>query len=138
MAIEDIVTMVEVEIKAGTTGKPNDGEDKQAWGVILPVLKEAIIQIHGFIAAGQLPLAKAMSELVRRTMSVMGDDSDPELFIPEIPEEIIPGVDGLPVGGAPLPVADPSLPPTAGGGEGGEPPLEQPVVEPPTLDVPSV
>lgn len=140
MAVEDIVTMVEVEIKAGTTGKPNEAENQQAWGVILPVLKEAIIQIHGFIAAGQIPLAKAMSELVRRTMTVMGDDSDPELFIPEIPEEMIPGevIPGVPVSGAPLPGADPSLPPTAGGGEGEAPPIENPVVEPPQLDVPSV
>jgi hypothetical protein len=140
MAVEDIVTMVEVEIKAGTTGKPNEAENQQAWGVILPVLKEAIIQIHGFIAAGQIPLAKAMSELVRRTMTVMGDDTDPELFIPEIPEEIIPGevVPGMPVSGAPLPVADPSLPPTAGGGEGAEPPIQEPTVQAPQLDVPSV
>lgn len=138
MAIEDIVTMVEVEIKAGTTGKPNEAASQQAWGVLLPVLKEAIIQIHGFIAAGQIPLAKAMSELVRRTMTIMGDDTDPELFIPDIPEMTIGGIAPAPVGGAPLPVADPSLPPTAGGGESGEPPLQNPVVQLPTTDVPSV
>lgn len=112
MAVDDLVTMVELSIKAGSTGKPGVDNSQQAWGVILPVLKEAITEIYAALGTGNVPLARAISELVRKTMSIMGDDTDPELFIPEIPEEMLDNPSM--VGGAPI-GTDPSLPPTVGG-----------------------
>lgn len=90
MDIEDLLTMVEVEIKAGSTGKPKQDQDKQAWGVILPVLKEALAEISGLITKGDLETARCVSELVRETMRIMGDSTDPELFIPQIPDSVPP------------------------------------------------
>lgn len=152
MDIDDLLTMVEIEIKAGTTGKPGVDQDKQAWGVILPVLKEAIVQISQLIQAGQIPVAKALSELVRKTMQIMGDDTDPELFIPAIPEpplgQDLPGADGAPPVG---PDGTPLSPPTAGvaGAAGGASPvhappgktpgeLKNPQVAPPNLQNPTI
>jgi hypothetical protein len=40
MDVEDLLNMVEVEIDAGTTGKPNAGADKAAWAQILPLLEK--------------------------------------------------------------------------------------------------
>lgn len=139
MAVDDLVTMVELDIKAGTTGKPNEQAKQQAWGVLLPVIKEAIIQIHEVLATGNIPLAKALSEVVKRTMSIMGDDTDPDVFIPEIPDVPMMGdpLAPAPAGGAPLPGADPSLPPMAGSDEGA-PPIQNPELAPPALEVPAL
>lgn len=108
MALDDLLTMVEVEIQAGSTGKPRLQGDQQAWGAILPQLKEAIAEIQEALLAGNLPLAKAVSELVRETMRRFGDDVDVDRFIPQLPE--IPAADpaaaalpGLPAPAAPVP-----------------------------------
>lgn len=90
MDIEDLLTLVEVTIEAGSTGKPKADQDKQAWGVILPVLKEAIMEVSQLVAKGDLSTARAVSELVRETMRIMGDTTDPETFIPQIPDSVPP------------------------------------------------
>ena len=127
MSVDDIVTMVEITIKAGSTGKPKDEAGRQAWGVILPVLKEAIIGIQEAAAMGNLPLAKSLAELVRETMARMGDDTDPERFIPEMPEE---GILETATGGVPSPGAATPLPLEGGEGDVGTPP---PDLQNPTL-----
>lgn len=140
MAIDDLLTMVEIEIEAGSTGKPGEQHDEQAWGVILPVLKEAILEISTAIQTGNIELAKILSELVRETMSIMGITTDPERFLPPIPEippeaellGMVPGAPGSVTPGG----ADPSLPPSAGSADGGSlsaPSLESPNLQPPTL-----
>jgi hypothetical protein len=108
MALDDLLTMVELEITAGTTGKPKSMGDREAWGVLLPQIKEAIIQIQQAIITGNIPMANALKELLRETMLRMGDDTDIDRFIPQIPEIPQPGaVDPL----TGQPIAPPGAPP---------------------------
>lgn len=90
MDTEDLFTLVEVEITAGSTGKPKDSGDRQAWGVVLPAIKEAIASINDAIASGNLELAHAIGELVKETMKRFGDVTDPERFLPKIPDQLPP------------------------------------------------
>lgn len=83
MDIEDILTMLQIEISAGTTGKPKSQGDRAAWGVILPLMKEAIGQIRQAQAQGDVGLVKAITALVEETMRRFGDESDLERFIPQ-------------------------------------------------------
>ncbi len=128
MPLEDLLTLAEVDIQAGTTGKPKAEADQQAWGIILPQIKEAIIEIQNAIITGNIPLANAIKELIRETMLRFGDDTDIDRFIPQIPE--VPVVPGLPgeapgappagdpaAGNEPAPPADPSAPPDSLGNE---------------------
>lgn len=101
MALDDLLTMVELEITAGTTGKPKSMGDREAWGVLLPQIKECILQMQQAITTNNIPLANALKELLRETMLRMGDDTDIDRFIPAIPEA--PAID--PVTGLPLPHA---------------------------------
>lgn len=121
MAIDDLLTMVEVQIQAGTTGKPRAAGDRDAWATIMPLLKQTMLELQQATLAGNLPMAKALSELIRETMARMGDDVDPERFIPAMPEvPLVPG-------------AAPGLPGIAGGtgAPGGDgamlPPEEAPI-----------
>lgn len=137
MSIDDIVTMVEVDIKAGTTGKPNREEDKQTWAQLMPTIQGAILAITQSIAAGDLASAKALSELIRMTMTIMGDDTDPELFIPQIPDD--PEAVAGQIGAAPAPGPGSDLPPSEGeAGAGAEPSgeLQNPTTENPELSPP--
>jgi len=103
MSITDIETMVMVSIQAGTTGKPKTQTDQQAWATIMPLIRELIGQIEQAMGAGNMALVKALTELIKETMTRMGDTSDPTRFIPQVPPPGSPGA------GAPPPAPKPPV-----------------------------
>ena len=115
MAIDDLLTLVEIKIEAGTTGKPKSAGDKDAWGVVMPLIKESMLQIRQALLLGDQSMADALIALLQETMNRMGDDSDVTRFIPK-PPQLPPPVPGMP--GAPGMPGDP----TASGQLGGVPP----------------
>jgi len=96
MSIDDLFTLVEVRIDAGTTGKPRQGMDQQAWGTILPLIKQTIGELRQALATGDTAMAKVLTELVKETMLRMGDDSDPDRFLPQVPPPGSPGAGAPP------------------------------------------
>lgn len=124
MAIDDLLTLVEVDIEAGTTGKPKSSGDKDAWGVIMPLIKEAMLQIRQALTMNDQSMAEALTNLLQETLNRMGDDTDVSKFIPKPlpPPPPVPGMPpGVPPGapgGMPLAAGQPSpdggaLPPGA-------------------------
>lgn len=103
MDIEDLHTLVEVQIEAGTTGKPRQQIDQQAWATILPLIKQTLQEIRQALATGDMPMANALIELVKETMIRLGDESDVERFIPRTPPPGSPGA------GAPPPPVTPNV-----------------------------
>lgn len=96
MDIEDLFTLVEIQIEAGSTGKPRQATDMQAWSTILPLIQKSLQTIQQAFAIGNLPLANAEIELVKETMLRLGDESDVERFIPRQPPPGSPGAGGPP------------------------------------------
>jgi hypothetical protein len=145
MAIDDLLTLVEVEISAGTTGKPKSAGDKDAWGVVMPLIKETIMQIQQAQMMGDLSMVEALTQLLQETLNRMGDDIDVSKFIPKPPPAMgPPGAPGMPPGAPGAPGAGP-LPPDAGGppppdpGTGGGPPdLQAPDMVPPEMIPPDL
>jgi hypothetical protein len=103
MSIEDLFTLVEIKIEAGTTGKPMHQSDQQAWATILPLIEKMIVQIRQALAVGDKAMATSLTELVKETMKRMGDETDPDRFIPNVPPPGSPGA------GAPPPAIMPKL-----------------------------
>lgn len=91
MAIEDLFTMAEVSIQAGTTGKPKAPVDQQVWATLLPIIKDTLVQIRQALANGDESTVKVLTELIKETMKRMGDETDPERFIPKAPAPGTPG-----------------------------------------------
>jgi len=96
MDIEDLFTLVEVTIEAGSTGKPRQATDMQAWSTILPLIQKSLQEIEQAFAQGNTPMANALIELVKETMLRLGDESDVERFIPRQPPPGSPGAGGPP------------------------------------------
>src|SRR6202789_4278344 len=46
MDIEDLFTLVEITIEAGSTGKPRQATDMQAWSTILPLIQKSLQEIE--------------------------------------------------------------------------------------------
>lgn len=123
MAIDDLLTLVEVNIEAGTTGKPKSAGDKEAWGVVMPMIKESMLQIRQALMLGDQSMADALIALLQETMTRLGDDTDVSRFVPKPPQlpPQVPGAGGPPgAPGAAPPGAGgaPGAPPEAGGAPG--------------------
>lgn len=84
MDIQDLLTLVQIEIEAGTTGKPNLALDKANWATILPLLQKLVVQIRQ-IQGGDPALATALENLLRESLKRMDDRLDITQFIAQGP-----------------------------------------------------
>lgn len=94
MAPEDVVTMVELEIEAGSTGRPNKDLEQQNWTIILPLIQNMMTAVQQMQSVGNLPLAEAMVNLLRETLRRLDERIDVEAFIPQGPLPITPPIPG--------------------------------------------
>lgn len=84
MDVQDLLTMVDVDITAGTSGKPNAQADKQNWSTILPILQKLMVQIRQ-VQGSDPALATALTNLLRETLKRLDDRLDIDDFIPTDP-----------------------------------------------------
>ena len=96
MAPEDVVTLVELEIKAGSTGKPDKDGEQQNWTVILPLVQQIMMAIQNAQMMGNVPLAEAYRNLLAETFRRLDERVDVEQFIPQGMLPNMLGVPGIP------------------------------------------
>lgn len=120
----DVLLALNVEIRAGTTGKPNTRADREAWGVVLPQLQTAITQYAQLTGANPLDVAESVKKLATITAQRAGERIDIDALFPKPgagPVMAPVGPDGSPAkpgaekppGGPPNPGAEASSPPAA-------------------------
>lgn len=119
LPLEAVTQMLNVEIEAGSTGRPNTAAERQSWAELLPLIKETMVAVMEARAAGQEEIARCYIELLRETLTRFDDRLDVDRFIPAMPPlpQLLaapgpgaapgsaPGGGGKP---APIPGADPS------------------------------
>ncbi len=91
MDVEDLLTLAEVEIKAGSTGKPDDESLRQSWSVLLPLIQEVMMAIQQAQMTANLPMAEALRNLLRETMRRLDERIDVEQFIPQGTLQMVEG-----------------------------------------------
>lgn len=116
MDVQDLLTLVEVDIQGGTTGKPNAEAERSSWATILPMLQK----LMGVIRQVELTdpgLAEAYKNLLKETIRRLDDRLDIDLFIPTGPPPMpmlpgpgMPGEGGPPDIGAPNPGQGDAMP----------------------------
>lgn len=115
MEIEDIVTQVTVDIDAGSTGKPSNSNEKETWSIVMPMIKEMLIEIR-MLQMQDPGLAEAMLNLLKETLHRLDDRFDVEKLIPQ----------GNPPPPPPVPGAEMGMDVPPQGMEGGPMPPEMP------------
>lgn len=80
MDVQDLLTMVNIDINAGTTGKPNAAADKQNWAQFMPVLQKLMVQIRQ-VSGTDPALAECLENLLKETLKRMDDTLDIDDFI---------------------------------------------------------
>jgi hypothetical protein len=108
MAQEDIITLAEVTIKAGTTGKPDEDQLRQSWSILLPLIQAMMKEIQLAQLTGNLPMALALRELIAETFRRLDERIPIDKFIPSADLTDLAGVGNL-------------LTEVTGGGAGGRP-----------------
>lgn len=105
MDIDDIITLAEVDIKAGSTGKPDDESLRNSWSILLPLVQTVMQAIQQAQFTGNMPMAEALKNLLAETMRRLDERIDVEQFIPQgLPN--LQGVPQLGGDGAPEPAPD--------------------------------
>lgn len=106
---EMLEMLVRVDIRAGSSGKPATALRQQQWGILLPQLQQAAVQIGELRGASKVDIANCLEQLAVETVKRSGDTSiDPYSFIPQAPA-LLPAVPGLPA----MPGDPAALPPPA-------------------------
>ncbi len=83
MDLDDVTSLLNIDIEAGSTGRPNTAAEREAWANALPILRETMLQIREARLGGDEGTAKALEELLRETFARLGDDRlDVDRFIP--------------------------------------------------------
>jgi hypothetical protein len=77
-----VFDMVQIEIRAGSTGKPNMIQEQETWIKLLPVVKEAMETVTQLRQTGQMDMAEAVTELLRETFRKFDERIDVDSFMP--------------------------------------------------------
>jgi len=114
MGPDDLAEFVRIEIRAGSSGKPNTAMERQSWANLLPLLQTGITQIGQLRGASPESIADSLEQLMRLTAERSGERFDIDQLIPQndgtqpaLPAQGVPG----------------SAPPPQGGNGGQQPPV---------------
>ena len=84
MAKWEVFSLVHIDIRAGSTSKPNRAKEREQWTQLLPMLQQGVGQIFELQMAGNFVLADAMRKLLKETLRKFEERLDlEELLGPE-------------------------------------------------------
>lgn len=100
---DDLTRMVDVRVRAGTSGKPDTTAEQQSWSTMLPILQAGVVQIGQLRGVSPLAVADSLEEIMRMTAEKMGANIDMDVLIPRADAAVpmMPGMGGPPMPGAP-------------------------------------
>lgn len=95
---DEIYEMLNIDIRGGSTAKPDKNKEREQWVQMLPQMQQAIQQIAQYEAAGQAELARAARNLLEETLRRFDERIDVSEFIPQLMPQVpgmMPGM-GMP------------------------------------------
>lgn len=78
----DLRRLVNVNIRAGSSGKPNTTADREAWSMLLPILQAGIQRIGMLRGSTPADMANSEERLLRLTADRAGDRIDLDSLLP--------------------------------------------------------
>jgi hypothetical protein len=79
---ESLAEMVNVEIRAGSSGKPNTNRDKESWSGVLPFLQQQITAVGTLRQSTPEAIADSLERLTQITMEKYGERLDVSELLP--------------------------------------------------------
>ena len=90
---DEIFDLVEIEIRAGTSGKPNKVREQRQWLEFLPEMQKLVLTVSDLRDKGRDEEAEVLVKIMRETLRRFDERIDVEEFLPERkkddPQEIL-------------------------------------------------
>lgn len=86
LTAEEVFDLVTVEVRGGSTGKPDRLQEQDRWTKLLPVIEKTVERVADLYSRGQMKLAQALIELLRETLRRFDERIDVEQYLPPAPE----------------------------------------------------
>jgi len=83
---EEIFDLVQIEIRAGSTGKPNKAREQEQWVKFLPEIQKLIQAVAELRSTGQGEMAEALIKVAEETLRRFDERIEVEEFLPQ-PQE---------------------------------------------------
>lgn len=80
---EQVFDLVNIEIRAGSAGRPNKAKEREQWAQMLPQIQQSVTQIMELRKSGQNDMAETMMKLMEETLRRFDERIDIESFIPK-------------------------------------------------------
>jgi hypothetical protein len=100
--VQHLDLLVNITIKAGSSGKPDTSAQQQSWATVFPLLKQSIIDIGRLRQSDPSDISDCYEELLEETVNRTGEHLDVSRFIPPAPSQD-PGAMPPPPGAVPPP-----------------------------------
>lgn len=116
LSLEQIHTLLDINVRVGSSGTPNQAQDRQTWTMLAPQIWQGITQIYQARGAGQVELADALTALLRITLEKFDIKVDINELVPSMaPQQLMGAIAGAAGvdGGASPPMPDGMPPPDA-------------------------
>jgi hypothetical protein len=116
LTVEEAIAAFNIQIKAGSSGRPKTNSDREAWGVLLPLVKETIGQVGAIRRDGPQNewLATPLIALLKETFKRLDDPADVDDFLPTPPPVDPMQMIAQALGGGAAPGAPGAAPPAPG------------------------
>jgi hypothetical protein len=86
-SVEDIYRQVVVRVRAGSTGKPNQAQERDSWGKLLPQINETMQKVGELRQQGMYEQADALVELLKETLRRFDEHLDLDAIIPPVKKD---------------------------------------------------
>ncbi|MCC6530935.1 MAG: hypothetical protein IT531_00160 [Burkholderiales bacterium] len=85
MTRDEIFDQVAIEVRAGSTGRPNRVAEREQWAKLAPEIRDTVLQVAQLRAQGQVDIAQTLIELLKETLRRFDERMDLDAFIPPMP-----------------------------------------------------
>lgn len=94
---EELAMLASVQIRAGSSGRPNTSAEREAWASLLPLLQSAVQTIAQLRQSPPADVADRLEELLRETARRAGDRLDVDRLVPQAGQvpQAMPGVPAI-------------------------------------------
>lgn len=79
----EVFDMVSLDVRVGSSGKPNAAQETQRWLEMLPQLRESLIAIADMLEAGKDQQAEILTRLLRETLERFEERIDLDALLPK-------------------------------------------------------
>jgi hypothetical protein len=86
LSIDEVFNLVTVEVRGGSTGKPDRLQEQDRWTKLLPVIEKTMQTVSDLREKGQDQLADATVALARETLRRFDERLDIDQFLPPAPK----------------------------------------------------